>query len=52
MRIQILLVGFKGLKIILINQACHRMREETPFSPWWWGGGGGGGGLGGWLTVS
>ena len=44
MRIQIFLVGFKGLKIILISQACHRMREETPFSLW--GGGGGGGEVG------
>ena len=32
MRIQILILGFKGLKIILISQACHNMREETPFS--------------------
>ena len=31
MRIQILILGFKGLKIILISQACHNMREETPF---------------------
>ena len=31
MRIQILILGFKGLKIILISQACHNMRGETPF---------------------
>ena len=31
MRIHILILGFKGLKIILISQACHNMREETPF---------------------
>ena len=32
MRIQSLILGFKRLKIILISQACHNMREETPFS--------------------
>ena len=31
MRIQILILGFKGLKIILISQACHNMRGETLF---------------------
>ena len=31
MRIQILILGFKRLKIILISLACHNMRGETPF---------------------
>ena len=31
MRIHILILGFKGLKLILISQACHNMRGETLF---------------------